>query len=95
MNVNNPNIAPQGSARAARVPATERSVLASGNASASSSASDDVHLSELVRSLRALAAQSPERQNKIEQLTRLYASGSYKVDVQATAEAIIDAAIKR
>jgi flagellar biosynthesis anti-sigma factor FlgM len=56
---------------------------------------DDVHLSELVRSLRSLAADSPERQAKIEQLTRAHASGNYKVDVQATASAIIDDAFKQ
>jgi anti-sigma28 factor (negative regulator of flagellin synthesis) len=48
----------------------------------------------LVRSLRSLAADSPERQAKIEQLTRSYASGSYTVDAQATAEAIIRDATK-
>ena len=52
--------------------------------------SDDIHLSELVRSLRSLAADSPERQARIEQLARSYASGAYKVDPQATAAKIID-----
>jgi anti-sigma28 factor (negative regulator of flagellin synthesis) len=48
-----------------------------------------------VQNLRSLAADSPERQNKIEQLTRSYASGSYQVDAHATAGAIIsDAASK-
>ena len=51
---------------------------------------DDVHLSELVRSLRSLAADSPERQERIEQIARAYARGTYKVDAQATASKIID-----
>ena len=58
------------------------------------SQSDDVHLSELVRSLRSLAADSPERQAKIEQLTRAYADGSYKPDAEATASAMIDDATR-
>jgi anti-sigma28 factor (negative regulator of flagellin synthesis) len=48
----------------------------------------------LVRSLRSLAGDSPERQGQIEQLARTYASGSYKVDSQATATAIINDATK-
>jgi flagellar biosynthesis anti-sigma factor FlgM len=51
---------------------------------------DDVHLSELVRSLRSLAADSPERQARMEQLARSYASGTYQPDTQATASKIID-----
>jgi flagellar biosynthesis anti-sigma factor FlgM len=98
MKVNNSNLAVQGSAAAAPAPQTERSAPASGNpstgSSSSSSTSDDVHLSELVRHLRSLAADSPERQNRIEQLTRSYASGSYQVDAQATAGAIINDATK-
>ena len=56
---------------------------------------DDVHLSELVRSLRSLAAESPERQAKIEQLARAYADGSYRPDPQATAAAMIHDATAR
>ena len=55
---------------------------------------DGVHLSELVRSLRSLAAESPERQARIEQLARSYANGTYKVDAQATASKIVDDAVK-
>ena len=54
---------------------------------------DDVHLSELVKSLRSLAAESPERQNKLESLARTYANGSYTVDTGATASKIIDDAL--
>ena len=51
---------------------------------------DDVHLSELVKNLRSLAADSPERQAKLESLARSYATGSYTVDAGATASKIID-----
>ena len=56
----------------------------------SASAGDDVHLSELVRSLRSLVPDSPERQERIEQIARAYASGTYEVDAEATASKIID-----
>jgi anti-sigma28 factor (negative regulator of flagellin synthesis) len=55
---------------------------------------DDVHLSELVKSLRSLAADSPERQAKLESLARSYASGSYAVNAGATASTIIDDSFK-
>lgn len=57
--------------------------------------SDDIHLSELVRCLRSLAADSPERQARMEQIARSYASGTYRVDAQATASKIIDDAFRR
>jgi flagellar biosynthesis anti-sigma factor FlgM len=56
----------------------------------STASNDDVHLSELVKSLRSLAADSPERQAQLESLARSYASGSYTVDAGATASKIID-----
>jgi flagellar biosynthesis anti-sigma factor FlgM len=56
----------------------------------SGSGSDDVHLSELVRSLRSLVPDSPERQERIEQIARAYANGTYKVNAEATAAKIID-----
>jgi len=60
-----------------------------------SSPVDDTHLSELVRSLRSLAANSPERQARIEQIARSYASGAYQVDAHATAAKIMDDAYQR
>jgi len=60
----------------------------------SSTSNDDVHLSELVKSLRSLAADSPERQAKLESLARSYANGSYTVDAGATASKIIDDAFE-
>ena len=33
---------------------------------------------------------SPERQERLEQLARSYANGTYKVDAEATASKIID-----
>jgi flagellar biosynthesis anti-sigma factor FlgM len=55
---------------------------------------DDVHLSELVKNLRSLAADSPERQAKLESLARTYANGSYGVDAGATASKVIDDAFE-
>ena len=57
-------------------------------------AGDDVHLSELVRSLRSLAANSPERQERLEQIARACANGTYKVDADATAHKLIDDALR-
>jgi anti-sigma28 factor (negative regulator of flagellin synthesis) len=56
---------------------------------------DDVHLSELVRSLRWLAADSPERQAHIDRIARSLANGSYSVDANATAGKIIDDTLRR
>lgn len=56
-------------------------------------ASEDTHLAELLRSLRSLAAESPERQAKIEGLMRAYATGTLRGDAEATASAIVDDAI--
>ncbi len=110
MKVNDPNLSSLGSAggsggiagsagtRGATAPArTGASGLGAsglGAGGTGAAGNDDVHLSELVRSLRSLAAESPERQAKIEALTRAYASGGYQVDSQATASAIIGDATK-
>ncbi|MEQ1947115.1 MAG: flagellar biosynthesis anti-sigma factor FlgM [Bryobacteraceae bacterium] len=100
MKVNNPNLPAAGldtgSVQAAKAEQAARAGnRTSGSQSGSAAPPDDVHLSELVRSLRSLAADSPERQAKIEQLARSYASGSYKPDPHATASAIIqDASIR-
>jgi len=59
-----------------------------------SSSGDDVHLSELVRSLRSLVADSPERQQRIEQIARAYAQGAYQMDAEATAGKLIDDGLK-
>ena len=97
MKVNDPNLSSLGSAGAARASEAARPSPANRTAdsgAAKASPNDDVHLSELVRSLRSLAADSPERQAKIEALTRAYAGGNYKVDAPATASAIIEDSIK-
>jgi flagellar biosynthesis anti-sigma factor FlgM len=95
MKVNDPNLSSLGTAGTAGSSAVRANT---GNrtpdAGTSPAAGDDVHLSELVRSLRSLAAESPERQAKIEALTRAYASGTYQVDSHATASAIIRDATK-
>ncbi len=57
-------------------------------------ARDDVHLSELVRSLRSLAADSPQRAARLEQIARAHADGNYKVDADRTAQGIIDDALR-
>ena len=100
MKVNDPNLssapgvsntsAAAHASETARTKAAERSAVAAAANAPLSASGDDVHLSELVRSLRELAAESPERQAKIEHLARAYAEGSYKVDAEATAAAIID-----
>jgi anti-sigma28 factor (negative regulator of flagellin synthesis) len=64
--------------------------LNSADPAVSAAGNDDSHLAELVRNLRALAADSPERQARIEQIARDYEAGSYKVDAEATASRIID-----
>ena len=73
-------------------PAAKAAAAAAGAAGSAGagSANDDVHLSELVRTLRSLAAESPERQARIEQLARSYISGNYHVDAPATADGIIN-----
>ena len=92
MKVNDRNLSSGGSATASRMQKTVRT----GTADRSGvTVSDDVHLSELVRSLRSLASDSPERQAKLEELARLYAAGSYTVDAAATAAKIIDDAIEK
>ena len=96
MKVNNQNLSSLASAEAARAQVAARSGAGGrpNGASPSASASgDDVHLSELVRSLRALATDSPERQESIEKLARAYASGTYQVDSQSLAGKVIDDAI--
>jgi flagellar biosynthesis anti-sigma factor FlgM len=96
MKVNDPNLPSLTSAGVARSPDTERSAVGArpANPSSNSPAStDDVHLSELVRSLRSLAADSPDRQTKLEEIARTYAKGEYKVDAQATASKVIDDAL--
>ena len=82
MKVQNANLSP--------LNATDQSGSKQPTRASSGSAGDDIHLSELVRSLRSLVPDSPERQERIEQLARAYASGTYEVDAEATASKIID-----
>jgi len=98
MKVTNTNLSSLASTEALGIQQTGQAGLTAGssNPSAASGAapSDDIHLSELVRSLRSLAADSPERQARIEQIARSYASGTYQVDPPATASKIIDDALQ-
>jgi flagellar biosynthesis anti-sigma factor FlgM len=83
MRVQNANLSP--------LNLTERS---SRKPAPSNNSGDDVHFSELVRSLRSLAAESPERQERIEQIARDYARGAYKIDASATAGKLVDDTLK-
>ena len=77
----------------ANLPPLDATDQVGGNQAArtnSGTATDDVHLSELVRSLRSLVPDSPERQARLEQIARAYANGTYEVDAEATASKIID-----
>ena len=103
MKVNNNNLSPlnpadalgtQQTGRAGQAAGSSSSPATGGAASGGAASGDDIHLSELVRSLRSLAADSPERQASIEQIARSYASGTYQVDPQATASKIIDDAVQ-
>ena len=77
-------------ANLSRLTTTDQSLRNPAQQISSQPSGDDVHLSELVRSLRSLAADSPERQERLEQIARACADGSYKVDAEATAGKIID-----
>jgi flagellar biosynthesis anti-sigma factor FlgM len=97
MKVNDPNLASlasTGLSKAQEATPSAPGSRASNTTPGTTPSTDDVHLSELVRSLRSLAADSPERQARIEQIARSYASGTYKVDAQATASGIIDDSLK-
>jgi flagellar biosynthesis anti-sigma factor FlgM len=100
MKVNNPNLPAAGlDASSVQTARTEQAARTTSRGAATPSngaaAPDDVHLSELVRSLRSLAADSPERQAKLEQLARASANGTYRPDPDATAAAIIEDASMR
>ena len=96
MKVNDPNLSSLASTGASRTTETARSGQPAKPADQAGGASggDEIHLSELVRNLRALAAGSPERQARVEQIARDYANGNYKVDAAATASGIIDDGIQ-
>jgi anti-sigma28 factor (negative regulator of flagellin synthesis) len=94
--MNDRNFSSGGSAAASRMQKTLRTGTAgrSGDASTNGvSMGDDVHLPELVRSLRSLACDSPERQARLEELARVYATGNYTVDASAIAAKMIDDAM--
>jgi flagellar biosynthesis anti-sigma factor FlgM len=97
MKVNDQNLNSLVSTGATKARETERSGQSSRSSQkidAGDVSNDDVHLSELVRSLRSLAADSPERQARIEQLARAYAKGSYSVDPDAVASKLIEDAFE-
>jgi flagellar biosynthesis anti-sigma factor FlgM len=98
MKVNDPNLTSLPSTGSSKLQQTERtgsSGRSQGALSNGAAPGDDVHLSELVRSLRSLAAESPERQARLENIARTYAEGNYEVDAHATAGKIVDDALQR
>lgn len=96
MKVNDPNLSSLASTEAAKARAAQGTATQGPkSANVGGASGDDVHLSELVRSLRTLAAESPERQAYVEKIAREYADGTYQVDPQATAAKIIDDAFGR
>lgn len=98
MRVNDAHLNPAGAAAGpAKTQETGRAGRAAGGRERGAGVTgDDVHLSELVRSLRSLAADSPERQAHLERIARAYVQGEYRVDASATADRIIlDATLKR
>jgi flagellar biosynthesis anti-sigma factor FlgM len=98
MKINDPNLSSLGSTGASGAQETARTGQSARTPEAAAgvaASSDDIHLSELVRSLRSLAADSPERQTRIEQIARAYASGTYKVDAPSTASGIINDALQQ
>lgn len=97
MKLNDANLVSLAQTGASRTTETQTAGVSSRNSSGPANgagSSDDVHLSELVRSLRSLAADSPERQARLEQIARSYANGTYHVSPSATASKIIDDAIE-
>ena len=96
MKVNDPNLSSLASTGTSRSQQTERTNTSGRTQQPAGGkvTGDDVHLSELVQSLRSLAADSPERQARLEQIARAYAQGTYKVDAEATAAKIIDDALQ-
>ena len=100
MKVNDPNLSPLAQTGTAGVQGTARAPASSGasgsvGGAGDASSSDGVHLSELVRSLRSLAADSPEHLARVDQLARSFANGSYTVDAQATASKMVTDALQR
>lgn len=97
MKINDSNLsslASTGPQQTAQTAQTARPATNAGAGSTSAASGDDIHLSELVQSLRSLAADSPERQARLEQIARSYANGSYKVDAEGTASKMIDDALQ-
>ena len=58
-------------------------------------AGDEASLSQLSQSLNALGSDSPERRQRIEEVTAAVQSGNYHIDPQALASSIVDDATKQ
>jgi flagellar biosynthesis anti-sigma factor FlgM len=97
MKVNDPipnSLASAGASQATGTARTGNQRSAESTSTTNGASGDDIHLSELVRSLRSLAADSPQRQEHLEKIARTYATGNYQVNASATASKIIDDATK-
>jgi anti-sigma28 factor (negative regulator of flagellin synthesis) len=97
MKVNHPNLsslAPAEAAKAQPARLPDAGPKPPAEQQPGDGAADDVHLSELVRSLRALAADSPEWQAHMEEIARAYADGAYNLDAEALAAKLIDDALE-
>jgi flagellar biosynthesis anti-sigma factor FlgM len=71
----------------------EKQKAATASASASG-AIDEIQLSELGKQLRVLASDSPERNQRIQELAKLVESGRYEVDAQDLSRRLIEDAQK-
>lgn len=96
MKVNDPNLSSAGAAQqaheTARTGETQKHRVATPPAGTVEA--DDVHLSQLVRNLRALAADSPERQALVDKLEQVVAEGGYKVDANAVSKSMVEDALR-
>lgn len=66
----------------------------SNAAAAGAGAGDQVQLSDLASTVRALSSDSPERTARLERLAMEVQSGRYEVNAQALSASIVDGALK-
>ena len=107
MKINNPGI-PAGAAglpgdinisnankanRAAALEKLGHSAAYGQTSDVSSAGSDHVTISSLAQAVQSLRTDSPERQARIEELSRQVASGSYQVDSASLSKSLIQGAL--
>jgi anti-sigma28 factor (negative regulator of flagellin synthesis) len=59
-----------------------------------SNGTDNISLSGLSRTVRLLAAESPEREQRLSELAAAFEGGSYRVDAERIARSVIDETIR-